>query len=41
LDGIPTGNLWYDVDGSGKKAAVLMAVLDNQVQIAQSDFWII
>jgi Ca2+-binding RTX toxin-like protein len=37
----PTGNLWYDVDGSGKKAAVLMAVLDNQVQIAHIDFWII
>lgn len=37
----PTGNLWYDVDGSGKKAAVLMAVLDNHVQIAHTDFWVI
>ena len=37
----PTGNLWYDVDGSGKKAAVLMAVLDNQVEIAHTDFWVI
>jgi Ca2+-binding RTX toxin-like protein len=37
----PTGNLWYDVDGSGKKAAVLIAVLDSHVQIAHTDFWII
>ena len=37
----PTGNLWYDLDGSGKKAAVLIAVLDNHVQIAHTDFWII
>jgi uncharacterized delta-60 repeat protein len=37
----PTGNLWYDVDGSGKKAAVLIAVLDNHVQIAHTDFWIV
>jgi hypothetical protein len=29
-----------DLDGSGKKAAVLMAVLDNQVQIAHTDFWL-
>jgi len=37
----PAGNLWYDVDGSGKKAAVLIAVLDNHVQITHTDFWII
>ena len=37
----PTGNLWYDVDGSGKKAAVLIGVLDNHVQIAHTDFWVI
>jgi hypothetical protein len=34
-------NLWYDADGSGKKAAMLMAVLDNHVQIAYTDFWIV
>jgi Ca2+-binding RTX toxin-like protein len=37
----PTGNLWYDLDGSGKGKAVLMAVLDNHVQITHTDFWII
>jgi Ca2+-binding RTX toxin-like protein len=37
----PTGNLWYDVDGSGKKAPVLIGVLDNHVQIAHTDFWVI
>jgi Ca2+-binding RTX toxin-like protein len=37
----PTGNLWYDLDGSGKGKAVLMAVLDSKVQIAHSDFWVI
>ena len=37
----PTGNLCYDLDGSGKKAAVLMAVLDNHVQIAHTDFYLI
>ena len=37
----PTGNLWYDLDGSGKKAAVLIGVLDNHVQIAHTDFWVI
>ena len=37
----PTGNLWYDVDGSGKGKAVLIGVLDNPVQIAHTDFWVI
>jgi Ca2+-binding RTX toxin-like protein len=37
----PTGNLWYDLDGSGKGKAVLIAVLDNHVQIAHTDFWVI
>jgi Ca2+-binding RTX toxin-like protein len=37
----PTGNLWYDVDGSGKGKAVFIAVLDNHVQIAHTDFWVI
>ncbi|WP_408598028.1 M10 family metallopeptidase C-terminal domain-containing protein [Limnohabitans sp.] len=37
----PTGNLWYDADGSGKGKAVLIAVLDNHVQIAHTDFWIV
>jgi hypothetical protein len=29
------------VDDSVKKASVLMAVLDNQVQIAHTDFWVL
>jgi hypothetical protein len=35
------GNLWYDLDGSAKGKAVLIAVLDNHVQIANTDFWVI
>ena len=35
------GNLWYDLDGSGKGKAVLIAVLDNHVQIEHTDFWVI
>ena len=37
----PTGNLWYDLDGSGKGKAVLIAVLDNHVKIEHTDFWVI
>lgn len=37
----PTGNLWYDVDGSGKGKAVLIGVLDNHVQIAHTDLYLI
>ena len=37
----PTGNLWYDLDGSGKGTAVLIGVLDNHVQITHTDFWVI
>jgi Ca2+-binding RTX toxin-like protein len=37
----PTGNLWYDLDGSGKGKAVLVAVLDNHVSVANTDFWVI
>ena len=36
-----SGNLWYDLDGSAKGKAVLVAVLDNQVQVANTDFWVI
>ena len=37
----PTGNLWYDADGSGKGKAVLIGVLDNHVQIAHTDLYLI
>jgi uncharacterized delta-60 repeat protein len=37
----PTGNLWYDLDGAAKGKAVLIAVLDNHVKIAYTDFWVI
>jgi Ca2+-binding RTX toxin-like protein len=35
------GTVWYDADGSGKGKAVLIAVLDNHVQITYTDFWVI
>ena len=35
------GTVWYDLDGSGKGKAILIAVLDNHVQIAHTDFWVI
>jgi hypothetical protein len=37
----PTGNLWYDSDGSGKAAAVLIAVLDNHAALVYQDFAVI
>jgi Ca2+-binding RTX toxin-like protein len=37
----PTGNLWYDADGSGKGAAVLIAVLDNHTALAYADLAVI
>jgi Ca2+-binding RTX toxin-like protein len=37
----PTGNLWYDADGSGRVKAVLMGVLDNHVTLTLLDFWAI
>jgi Ca2+-binding RTX toxin-like protein len=37
----PTGNLWYDRDGSGKGNAELIGVLDNHVQVTLTDFYII
>jgi Ca2+-binding RTX toxin-like protein len=33
----PTGNLWYDADGSGKGVALLIAVLDNHAALTYSD----
>lgn len=36
-----SGNLWYDADGLGKGKALLIAVLDNHVQIVHSDLWLI
>uniref|UniRef100_UPI0038BB691F M10 family metallopeptidase C-terminal domain-containing protein n=1 Tax=Limnohabitans sp. TaxID=1907725 RepID=UPI0038BB691F len=37
----PTGNLWNDADGSGKGKAVLIGVLDNHVQMAHTDLYLI
>jgi len=37
----PTGNLWYDADGSGRVKAVLIGVLDNHVPVLPTDFWVI
>ena len=37
----PTGNLWYDADGSGRGKAVLMGVLDNHAPLTPMDFWVI
>jgi Ca2+-binding RTX toxin-like protein len=37
----PTGNLWYDADGSGKVKAVLIGVLDNHAPVLPMDFWVI
>ena len=34
---VNTGNLWYDADGSGRGAAVLVGVLDNHVHISHTD----
>jgi Ca2+-binding RTX toxin-like protein len=36
-----TGNLWYDADGSGKAAAVLIAVLDNHATLTYADLAVI
>ena len=36
-----TGVLAYDVDGSGKKAAVTFAVLDNKALLTHADFFVV
>jgi Ca2+-binding RTX toxin-like protein len=36
-----TGSLWYDADGSGKAAAVLIAVLDNHSKLTYTDLAVI
>jgi Ca2+-binding RTX toxin-like protein len=37
----PTGNLWYDLDGSAKGKAVLIAVLDTQPVLSYLDLAVI
>jgi len=34
-----SGHLWYDVDGSGKKAAVLIGVLGHDTPLKAADLW--
>ena len=36
-----TGSLSYDVDGSGKKAAVQFATLTTGLALTNADFWVI
>ncbi|KQT57180.1 hypothetical protein ASG52_03710 [Methylobacterium sp. Leaf456] len=36
-----TGELFYDADGSGKGAAVKIAILDNKAALAADDFFIV
>jgi len=36
-----TGELFYDADGSGRKEAVLVAVLDNHAALDHTDFLIV
>lgn len=36
-----TGELYYDGDGNGRGAGVLVAVLDNNLSLAHSDFFVI
>ena len=36
----PTGRLWYDADGSGGRAQILFAILDNHAAITSVDFLI-
>jgi Lamin Tail Domain len=36
-----TGQLMYDADGSGKKAAVLIGVLDDHSELHAADLWVI
>jgi Ca2+-binding RTX toxin-like protein len=36
-----TGNLWFDVDGSGARSAVLVAVLDNLAPLSYADLTVI
>ena len=38
---LTSGNLWYDADGSGSKAAVLVGVLDNHVQLLRTDLYLV
>ena len=35
------GKLWYDEDGNGKKAGVLVGVLDNHSDIVLGDIWVV
>jgi Ca2+-binding RTX toxin-like protein len=35
------GELFYDVDGSGKKAAVLIGVVDNHAALTHGDFLVV
>jgi Ca2+-binding RTX toxin-like protein len=35
------GELFYDVDGSGKKAAVLIGVVDNHAALTHGDFMVV
>jgi hypothetical protein len=34
-------NLWYDADGSGKGAAILIGVLENKPELIFGDFTVI
>ena len=36
-----TGNLYYDADGTGKIAAIKLAVLANKATLKLSDFFVI
>ena len=36
-----TGNLFYDADGTGKIAAIKLAVLANKAKLSVSDFLVI
>jgi Ca2+-binding RTX toxin-like protein len=36
-----TGNLYYDADGTGKGAAIKIAVLQNKATLKLSDFFVI
>ena len=36
-----SGNLFYDSDGTGKKAAIKIAVLPSKLKVAHHDFFLI
>ena len=38
---LASGNLFYDADGSGKIAAIKLAVLANKAKLALADFLVI